>query len=207
MPDTGPPWNIPYVEPTDNPRVYPAASEDLAEAIADALDAAANPGIGSNVVQTVKTDTFSTTSTSFTNVTGLTATITPTSDTSKVLVIAQVNYSILGATSTSVFFRLDGGNAGAYVGDAAGTDRIRAGFMGQTGLGADGFNLYYARTQFVATLVYLDSPATTSPTTYAVQSRTSAGTVTAFVNRASDDSDLVTTGRTPSSITVIEVAA
>jgi hypothetical protein len=34
-------------------------------------------GIGSNVVQTVKTDTFTTTSTSYTTLTGLSATITP----------------------------------------------------------------------------------------------------------------------------------
>jgi len=40
MPDTGAPWNIPYVDPTDLVRDYPQASEDLADAIADGLDAA-----------------------------------------------------------------------------------------------------------------------------------------------------------------------
>jgi hypothetical protein len=40
MPDTGAPWNIPYVEPSDLVRDYPSDSEDLADAIADALDAA-----------------------------------------------------------------------------------------------------------------------------------------------------------------------
>jgi hypothetical protein len=40
MPDTGAPWNIPYVAPSDLVRDYPSDSEDLAEAIADGLDAA-----------------------------------------------------------------------------------------------------------------------------------------------------------------------
>jgi hypothetical protein len=38
MPDTGAPYFIPYVEPTDNPRVYPDVSEDLALAIVAALE-------------------------------------------------------------------------------------------------------------------------------------------------------------------------
>jgi hypothetical protein len=40
MPDTGAPWNIPYVAPSDLVRDYPSDSEDLADAIADGLDAA-----------------------------------------------------------------------------------------------------------------------------------------------------------------------
>lgn len=40
MPDTGAPWEIPFLDGTELVRAYPAFSEDLAEAIADALDAA-----------------------------------------------------------------------------------------------------------------------------------------------------------------------
>jgi hypothetical protein len=39
MPDTGAPWNIPYLDGTELVRAYPAFSEDLADAVADALDA------------------------------------------------------------------------------------------------------------------------------------------------------------------------
>jgi hypothetical protein len=39
--DTGAPWNIPYAEPTDLVRDWPALSEDVAEAVADGLDDAA----------------------------------------------------------------------------------------------------------------------------------------------------------------------
>jgi hypothetical protein len=58
MPDTGAPWNIPYVESTDLVSDWPADSLALANAIAAGLDDAGNAGIGSNVVQAVKTDTF-----------------------------------------------------------------------------------------------------------------------------------------------------
>jgi hypothetical protein len=40
MPDTGLPWEIPYLDGTELVRDYPQASEDLADAIADGLDAA-----------------------------------------------------------------------------------------------------------------------------------------------------------------------
>jgi len=45
MPDTGAPWNIPYVAGTDLVRDWPTDSQDLAEAIADALDNAATDTI------------------------------------------------------------------------------------------------------------------------------------------------------------------
>jgi hypothetical protein len=57
MPDTGAPYFIPFAAPADLVRDWPDLSEDVALAIASGLSAAGNPGIGSNVVQTVKTDT------------------------------------------------------------------------------------------------------------------------------------------------------
>jgi len=89
MPDTGAPWNIPYVEATDLVSGWPTDSLALANAIAAGLDDAVVAGIGSNVVSTTKTDVWSAASTSFTDVTGLAVTITPTSATSKVLVLAS----------------------------------------------------------------------------------------------------------------------
>lgn len=38
MPDTGAPYAIPFLDGTELVRAYPAFSEDLANAIADALD-------------------------------------------------------------------------------------------------------------------------------------------------------------------------
>jgi hypothetical protein len=194
MPDTGAPWNIPYVAPTDNPRVYPAADEAQALAIAAGLTTAS---VIRQVVQTVKTDTFSTTSTSNVTITGLEVTITPAANTHKVLLIATVNASDV-SSGTSVSFQLAGGNATSFVGDAAGS-RIRA---------AAGYDIQSIGGNDIMqrTFVYLDSPATTSATTYAVQIRTNtAGTVQ--VNRSRTDSDGSRYLRTASSITAIEVQA
>jgi hypothetical protein len=52
--------------------------------------------------------------------------------------------------------------------------------------------------------VYLDSPATTSAVTYKLQVITDTGTF--YINRTSNDSDNVYTGRGVSSITVQEIA-
>jgi hypothetical protein len=157
-------------------------------------------GIGSNVVQTVKTNTFSTTSVTFTDVTGLTATITPSSATSKILVMAQVMCAPSSGNNVNAAFRLNGGNASNYVGDVSGV-LLRA----VAGLHNDsrGTTLDYDRYQSNETIEmkFLDSPATTSPVTYAVQTAVTSGT--SFVNRNAENSFVVGA----SSITVIEVAA
>jgi len=157
---------------------------------------AAKAGIGSNVVQTVKTDVFTTTSASFVTVTGLTATITPTSATAKILIIAQVAYST--SQDNAGQYRLAGGNAGTYIGDAAGT-RTRAVFGGRQNVDANKF------TTTSDSIVYLDSPGTASAVTYEVQCRAAVGL--AVMNRDFENDDSAQRVRGASSITVIEVAA
>jgi hypothetical protein len=194
MPDTGPPWNIPYVEPTDNPRVYPQASEDLAEAIADGLNAAGNEGIGPNVVQTVKLDVFATTSSTFEAITGLAATITPSASDSLVLVIYQLTAGNSTAAS-GVHTRLMRGTTPLYIGDTA-SSRVSSSW------GAEA----QPTTSFSGTVVFVDSPATTDATTYSVQVR--VGTAgTARIGSSGIDSDNANHPRVPSSITLIEVKA
>ena len=56
------------------------------------------------IVQTVKTDTFTTTSTSFTDITGLSVNITPTSASSKI----YVSFTVNGATQTRTALALSG---------------------------------------------------------------------------------------------------
>jgi len=198
MPDTGAPWNIPYVAGTDLVRDWPTDSQDLAEAIADGLDEAGNAGIGTNVAQTVKTDTFTGTSSSFVDITGLTVTITPTATASKILLIAQVGVS--ADAGDNFHLRLSGGNATDFVGDAA-SNRTRAiaSVRGDSGT-------YEPRLNILSyPLIYLDSPSTTSPVTYSVQYRRFGGT--AYINRAATDSDFNSVPRGASSLTAIEVAA
>jgi hypothetical protein len=150
------------------------------------------------VVSTIKTDTFSTTSGTFGDVTGLTVTITPTSASSKVLIIAQFGAGA-GTDPSQGFFRINGGNASTYVGDAAGS-RARASAM----VRVSGANQEALRTAIPVSITFLDSPATTSAVTYALQARVNQGTV--FVNRSGEDTDAASLGRTSASITVLEVA-
>ena len=155
-------------------------------------------GLGTNVVQTVKTDVFSTTSSSFTTVTGLTATITPTSATSQVLIIAQLS---MGA-NPSGYAQLFGGNTAGYIGDAS-SSRVRA----TVGHFTNDSSVFAIKDSMSSTsLVFLDSPNTTSATTYEVRVRRgNSGTV--YVNRSDNDGNSTDYGRGASSITVIEVAA
>jgi hypothetical protein len=150
------------------------------------------------VVQTVKTDTFTTTSATFGSVTGLSVAITPSSASSKVLVVAQVNLS----SDVSGHIRISGGNAGAYVGNTAGSRVSASAFWGAASTGDYASN----NGQGSTTIFYLDSPATTSQVTYQVEARRgSSGT--AYVNRSSNEGDSANHARTVSSITAMEVAA
>jgi len=146
------------------------------------------------VVSTTKTDTFTSSSVSYVDVTGLSATITPTSADSKVFAIVTLTGSGQAAV-TSGFFQLVRDSTAIAIGDTAGS-RIRA----STVFGSEG------SPQFSAGITYLDSPATTSATTYKVQvALAAAGNV--YLNRANSDTDATTRARTVSSITVFEVSA
>jgi hypothetical protein len=144
------------------------------------------------VVQVVKTDTFSTASTSYTGITGLTVTITPTSASSKILVLAQPTTSFV---NQEAFIRISGGNSTDYVGDAAGS-RTRVSASPHIAGGGR------ANAQ---TLVYLDSPATTSAVTYSVQAQVVSGG-TFYLNRGTTDADNSSNVRGASTITLMEVA-
>ena len=192
MADTGAPWNLPYPLPTDLVRDGADAIKDLAEAAAAGLDLAGNPGIGPNVVQAVKLDTFTTNSATFTNIPDLSVTITPSTATAKVLLVATVN-----ATTINRFggMRFDGGNSTAFIGATAGS-RFRVAMIP----GGD------ANTNSVS-MAYVDSPNTTDPTTYTVQVRLSETAGTLFVNRSATDTDSAGFPRGASSLVAIEVDA
>ena len=152
------------------------------------------------VVQAVKTDTFTTNSTSFTTVTGLSASITPKSTTSKIMVFSQITHG-LGNNSAYGFFKVTRGGTDIYRGDAGGSNRVRAVFGGYST--AD-----MKEATLSGSIMYLDSPATTSSVTYQVEARVGvAGTVT--VNLSPEDAavDNANRGRGASSITLLEVAA
>ena len=153
--------------------------------------AAANPVSKiAQVISVTKTDTFSTASTSYTDVTGVSVAITPSLATSKVFVICSINYANAGAG----FVQLMRDSTAISIGDASGS-RTRSSGGGQT-----------AVTQFnTITIAYLDSPATTSATTYKMQVRTESGTV--YINSTTNQDNASYSGTAASNITVMEILA
>ena len=150
----------------------------------------------SGVVQvksTAKTDTFSTTSSTFVDVTGLSVSITPTSASNKIMVFADIKLNGQAGTNTA-YARLVRDSTAIYVGDAAGSRQQASSSSRIT-------------TEGVASSgnIFLDSPATTSATTYKVQISVNAASGTIYVNQGSDDTNVSTRARYASSITVFEV--
>ena len=128
--------------------------------------------------------------------TGLSASITPTSATSKILILSTVSAAGNHATC-GYYLKLLRGSTDIFIGDAAGS-RIRV-----TASNINSDNNFFTTNG----LTFLDSPATTSSTTYKFQIATSFGTSTIGVNRSVNDSDNANTGRGPSSIVLMEIAA
>jgi len=136
------------------------------------------------VVQSVFTTEVSSTSSTYAD-TGLTATITPTSATSKILVLVNHNACRKsGGADTALGFKLL--RAGSVI---ANIDQYVA-WTGSTSSSAVGSS----------DLIYLDSPATTSATIYKTQlaNLTAAGTV--YLN-------VTNTFAPTSTITLMEIAA
>ena len=151
---------------------------------------------GGKVVQMVsstKTGTFtSTTQGSWIDV-GLSVTITPTSSSNKVYVMAISRMSVNNHASSRV---CRGTDTGIGIGDADG-DRSRTSFGEQYDLG----NSYRSMD---SPMYYLDSPNTTSATTYKVQARSGQ---TTYFNRTRYDTNASGVARPASTITVWEIAA
>lgn len=147
------------------------------------------------VVQTVKSDTFTTSSTTYVDVTSFSCSITPRYSTSKILVLVDIGgfAPINGGTSSARLLR---DSTEIYSGDGS------AGVLNQIhDGGASSGDHYYGAFHHGST--YLDSPATTSSTTYKVQIKSNGAFTTVF-NRSAFDAG-VYNGRTASSITLMEV--
>jgi hypothetical protein len=161
-------------------------------------------GVGKvlQVVSATKTDTLSTTSTSFIDITGLSVSITPTSATSKIFIMYSVNVG--WDLDRGLQLRLMRDSTAICIGDAAGS-RSRS----SNTTFEDAQWTFTTRAQWCLSNNFLDSPATLSATTYKLQIGAigEADGTNVYVNRSSTDSDGGNSGRTASSITVMEIAA
>ena len=147
------------------------------------------------VLQTVKTDAFSTTSTTFVDITGLSVTITPTSSANKVLIF----YTVQHATDGYSDIRLLRNSTAIALGNLeAGQTQSTTHYGSVSG---------QATAQFTYGICWLDSPSTTSATTYKLQiANPYSPSYTSFVNRTPNNDANSYNARTVSSITVMEVS-
>ena len=141
------------------------------------------------VVQTNLNTATSTTSATMTDVSGFSVSITPQANTNKVLV--TVNLQVGFFSADDVTYNLMRGST-IIANGSGGTNNVSSYKRGNviTDNGMDTVNI-----------VFLDSPATTSATTYKMQYATRVGTT--FVNRRGGDTNFVTS----STITVEEISA
>tara|TARA_Y100000815_G_scaffold67686_1_gene56917 strand:+ start:88 stop:696 length:609 start_codon:yes stop_codon:yes gene_type:complete len=163
---------------------------------AGALSWATLPG-GGKVLQAlqpaaVTSNTLSTTSTAFVDIAGLTVAITPSAVTSKILVLFNVMMGTTGGWHGHVRIVRDSTAIG--VGDLYGSRK-------QSTSEASGGPISMGKP---VPGIFLDSPSTTSATTYKLQWATeSAGTI--YLNRASTNTDNLNFGTFISTITVMEI--
>jgi len=153
-------------------------------------------------VQAAKTDTASTTSGTYVTISGLSVNITPSSTSSKILVIADVKAGNDGGNG--YYLQIVRDSTAIYVGDAASGKQQ---CVQQTYGGGDTGEGKYGMAKMGGT--FLDSPNTTSQITYAVQFLRLGGNSpqTLYVNRVGSETAGEYVGRAASSITAIEVAA
>ena len=158
--------------------------------LASGVPSAAKLPAGSvlQVVSTTKTDTFSTASATFVDITGLSATITPSNSSNKVLV--TVTFS-MGQSDTSGLTIYNLVRNSTNISQPATTPTFN---------GTSGAYLSVADNIMPVSFSFLDSPATTSATTYKVQARVNSGTL--YINRRSSADSAFT-----ATITAMEIAA
>ena len=151
-------------------------------------------GIGGGIIQikqTIKKDQFTSTqnvASGYTDLTGLSVAITPTRSDSKVLVRAVIYNSI--ADNNVIYFRLLRGST--QIGGATSTAH------------QSGFTNVYTNNEYImsASHNFLDSPSTTSATTYKLQWRVASGT--GYLGQWKDSA---TNYNGSSTITAMEVSA
>ena len=145
------------------------------------------------------TNTTITTGGTYYDVSGLSVAITPTANTSKVLLLA--NISVTCATTDAIIaVRLVRDSTAIGIG-AAGGSRTRA----TVGAYLNTAVMTSTNTQFTIPMHFVDTPATASAITYKLQVTTNTNGSTVYVNRSQGDADAVGQFRATSTITAIEV--
>ena len=184
------------------PADKPLTSADITDGIITNADIASGAAIAQSkiagsfgkvlqVVQTVLDTTTSTSSTSHVDISGLSLSITPSSASNKVFILVDM---ALGESTANnlVAWNLVRTSTALATGATSATYQQTGVAINELSTGGNG--LLKQSTQ------YLDSPSTTSATTYKVQWRTSGGTI--YLNRRATDTYMSVS----SMITAFEIA-
>lgn len=164
-------------------------------AIGENLVAVRSPQI--NVVSTTLTSAsnFSLATTTISAAIGLDVSITPSANTSKVLISASLTADLDSVNPLYALLYRGGSVLAAATGDASGSRRRVTASMNCS-----------ANAGETMVFQYLDSPATTSATTYSLRVQTgSGGTRTVYINSGPSDGNAATTGRSISVISAMEI--
>ena len=149
------------------------------------------------VVHTTYQSQAVTTSATPADISGFSATITPSSASNKVLVLVSV--SMGGAGNAYGYFLLLRGSTSLIVGNGAGGSQVNtfisSGYIDGAAAMRGGSNSY------------LDSPNTTSATTYKIQFASANSSNAFYINRQDQSADGAYTQFPVSSITLLEIAA
>lgn len=148
------------------------------------------------VVSTTKTDSFAASvSNALVDITGMSLAITPSSTSSKIFIIVQCAVS---GGDAGIGLTLLRGSTPIAVGDTSSskTSHTMIGFYGSSSP-----ETYSAGSNHIS---FLDSPNTTSATTYKLQGRAISASI--VVNRSYYDLDNANASRNSSTITLMEIA-
>ncbi len=174
----------------------------LCNILATALEFGTAPsGKVLQVIQVIKTDTQSFTGSgenspeTFNDITGLSASITPASASNKILILANV----LGSSSNNAFLSVFRGATNLAVPDSP-SGRTPT-FSGDYVNGVDNDR------SSTNTIIYLDSPSTTSSTTYKLGVTIWSTGPIVYINRAESDNDAGWQPRAVSSLILMEIGA
>ena len=155
-------------------------------------------GAGGKILQVLQssfTDAKSTNSTTFTD-TGLSVSITPSSASNKILIMYSLYLSVRADTySASTVIVRD--SSEIFIGDAISSAERGSSFMWPDG----------GRDPSLHSHTFLDSPNTTSATTYKIQYKSGYSNELVYIGRSTIGVAGTSHTTTPSSLTVMEVAA
>ena len=175
--------------------IHDASATALRKMTVANLTANAGGGKVLQVLQTVKTDTFSTSTAlgSFTDVTGMSQAITPSATSSKILVTVCGHFT--NQTSNyQASFKLVRDSTAIFIGDSRGSTTRSSSGGTQSNGNMENFSI-----------TFLDSPNTTSSTTYKLQGASESGGTLFLGGTYISSSNYYQSS--PASITVMEIGA